>query len=135
MRVWQHRDELRVATSVLPYLYRVVRNLAVDERRKQATQRRWFETSPPEHRSPPTPLEVLEADETRSATERAIAQLPPRRREVFVLAHQHDLTYRQIADIMAISPQTVANHLSAALSDLRAALSPVLTEQMDPANH
>lgn len=134
VRLWEHRRELRPSTGSLPYLYRLVRNLALDECRQHTTRRRWLESDSAQPRHPATPLEVVEVEELRMATARAIDRLPPRRREVFVLAHLHDLSYREIADIMGISSQTVANQLSAALADLRASLGAFLTESLDPAH-
>jgi len=56
---------------------------------------------------------------TRAAIERAIAQLPARRREIFLLVRVHGLPYREVAELLEISPQTVANQMSAALAQLR----------------
>jgi RNA polymerase sigma-70 factor (ECF subfamily) len=48
-----------------------------------------------------------------------VTALPPRRQEALVLARFHGLSYEQIAEVMGISVQTVANQLSSALRDLR----------------
>jgi DNA-directed RNA polymerase specialized sigma24 family protein len=74
------------------------------------------------------PARSLEAEELRNVVEREIDALSARRREVFIFAHLHDLTYRQIAEIMGISVQTVANHMSTALADLRKGLAPYLRD-------
>jgi RNA polymerase sigma-70 factor (ECF subfamily) len=55
--------------------------------------------------------------------ESAITALPERRREIFVLSRYHGLSYREIAEVLEISPQTVANQLSAALATLRESLA------------
>jgi RNA polymerase sigma-70 factor (ECF subfamily) len=60
--------------------------------------------------------------------EAAVLALPERRRTVFLLARFHDLSRGQIAEMMGISPQTVANQLSSALSSLRESLAPLLDE-------
>jgi DNA-directed RNA polymerase specialized sigma24 family protein len=41
------------------------------------------------------------------------------------------MSYSKIALIMGISPQTVANQISSALSDLRRALSPYMESAAD----
>ena len=64
-------------------------------------------------------LELVEQAEERAAVERAIAALPPRRREIFILVRVHGLSYGEVAEILQISPQTVANQMSAALTTLR----------------
>jgi RNA polymerase sigma-70 factor (ECF subfamily) len=62
-------------------------------------------------------------DDLSPLLESALASLPERRRQAFVLAHLHDLTYAQIAAILDRSPQTIANDVSRALADLRGKLA------------
>jgi len=68
-------------------------------------------------------MSALPNDDLRAALERAIATLPPRRREVFLLRVVHDLSYKEIAGVMGTSAQTVANQLSSALRELRTTLA------------
>jgi DNA-directed RNA polymerase specialized sigma24 family protein len=41
---------------------------------------------------------------------------------VFSLFHLQKLSYREISQIMGIRPRSIANHLQAAIADLRSAL-------------
>ena len=68
----------------------------------------------------------LEAEQLRSALDREISLLPARRREIVVLRCVHDLSYKEIAEVMNIAPQTVANQLSSALATLRESLRVLL---------
>jgi len=43
----------------------------------------------------------------------------------------HQLTYREVGEALGIAPQTVANQISRAVTDLRTALAPHL-EQVAP---
>jgi DNA-directed RNA polymerase specialized sigma24 family protein len=43
-----------------------------------------------------------------------------------VLRCYHDLSYKEIADVMDIAEQTVANQLSKGLATLRRSLGPIL---------
>ena len=67
----------------------------------------------------------------RKATGSVVA-LPPRRREVFRLAWFHGLSYQEVADVLAITPRTVANQMSSALKELRTVLGPQLRETLSP---
>ena len=131
VRLWQRRGEFQLSGSVRSYLYQVARNIIRDEGRKGRIRARWAEKGQELGSLPTDPAQNLEAAELRMAVDREIQALPPRRREAFVLAHFHDLTYRQIAEIMGVSSQTVANQISAGLSDLRQALAPYLTTTSD----
>lgn len=128
-RFWQARLEWRQRGSVRGYLYRAVRNRVIDLGRQCRAWERWATRFRHELFSRPrTPVDVVDEAELTAALERAIQMLPERRREVFVLAHLQDLSYQEIADVMNLAPQTVANHMSFALRDLRRALGPVFPE-------
>lgn len=124
VRIWERRRELRPQASPRSYLYRVLRNLITDiHRRRQLSHRFAFLSTLCEVDETPSALALLEADEFSAAAESAIAALPERRRDVFILAHLHDLSYREVAEVLGITPRTVANHMTLALAQLRAALA------------
>ena len=125
VRLWQRRQQLTLHGALSALLYRMVRHLALSavrttERRVAAVEQ-WVRAD-----SVPEPSMHTEACELEAAVAAALDALPKRRREVFVLARFHGLSYNQIADVMDIAPQTVANHFSMALADLRTALGPFL---------
>jgi RNA polymerase sigma-70 factor, ECF subfamily len=132
MRLWERRSSWRPGSDPAAVLYTIVRNLALNERRTRRTRALILRrvTLPPA--APPTPGEELENGELARAIREAIEALPTRRREVFLLARFHGLSYAQIAETMAVSPQTVANHMSAALAALRARLGPLLDNSRIP---
>lgn len=123
-RLWERRRAWRGTGSVSGLLYRLARNSAISQHRHLQAEDRAAEvvreTAPPHHDAPDLSDAAL-----RVALERAIAALPPRRREVFLLRVVHDLSYKEIAAVMGTSPQTVANQLSHALATLRVALADV----------
>jgi len=124
VRVWERRRQLRPHASPRAYLYRVLRNLITDEfRRRRLRERFGFLMGMLDRAEAPSPAATLEAGEFATAAERAIAALPERRRDVFVLAHLHGLSYREVAETLGITPRTVANHMSLALAQLRESLS------------
>jgi RNA polymerase sigma-70 factor (ECF subfamily) len=125
VRLWQRREQWKPPLAVRSILYAISRNLMISQSRSFWTRRRnaVIESLPT---SAPTPIELAEASEVRAAVERAIESLPSRRRLTFILARYHGLSYAEIAERMGVSPQTVANHMSAALHDLRRLLRPHL---------
>jgi len=121
-RLWERRRTWRVEGSVGGLLFRLARNIAISEHRHLQAEERAAsiagETLPTHHDAPERPDAEL-----RAVLEDAIATLPPRRREVFLLRVVHELSYKEIAAVMGTSPQTVANQLSHALGELRKKLS------------
>lgn len=122
VRVWQRRGRWQATGSVRSFLYRIARNLALNENRASQTRARGG-ISLTTDRTDRDPAQLLEEHDLRDAVEAAISALPERRREIFVLSRYHGLSYREIAETLDISPQTVANQLSAALATLRESLA------------
>lgn len=133
VRLWSRRSELDVTGNLAALLYRITRNLALNEQRRRQVRTRSLAGSEPAYPVSPeaTPLERAEEGELRRAARDAVQGLSPRRREVFILSRFHGRRYREIADIMEISEQTVANHMSAALDALRRSLAPYLEERTE----
>lgn len=107
------------------FLLRVARNLCLNRLRKRSVHirlagrlraqlSRWQRT--------PTPSEDSEEAELRRRLEAELERMPDRRREVFLLIRGQGLSYADAARVMGVSPQTVANQMSAALSTLRRSL-------------
>jgi RNA polymerase sigma-70 factor (family 1) len=125
VRLWARRERWSTEGSVRALLYTVTRRMALDARR--GTERRdrvARSVDPPAPAS--TPADEIELRELQEAAARAVSALPARRQEIFRLAREEGLTYQEIASVLELSPQTVANHMSLALTDLRKALAPWL---------
>lgn len=98
------------------FLNRIVRNLLVDRSRRLAN--RTLHDAIDDANEPsvrPTQADALELAETRERYRAAVAALPPRTREVFVLHRVHGLSYKAIACELGISQRTVEWHFAEAI--------------------
>lgn len=128
VRLWHGRERWDPHGGLNALVYRIARNLAIDEQRRRKVRLDWRSArQEAPARQEVDPGELAEAAELRDAVHRAIHALPERRGEVFMLARFHGMSYREIADLLGLAEQTVANHMSAALADIRRALGPYLT--------
>lgn len=133
LQLWRRRTHLEHRGGGMhSYLLRIARNLSLNEQRRRKVVVRAGSRLQDVAPHQPTPAEVVEEAELQAAVEAALEALPARRREVFMLVRFHGLSYRETAEVMGISPQTVANQLSSALAELRRALREYLVE-VDPA--
>lgn len=124
IQIWERRRAWKPRGSARAYLYRIVRNLVIDEKRKQSVRRRWAarqELAPTPH--PANPAEELDATLLAEVFETAVAALPDRRRDVFELVFMRGLSHEEAAGVMNISRQTVANQMSSALRTVRKAVA------------
>jgi RNA polymerase sigma-70 factor (family 1) len=123
VRLWDRRESWRATNSLRPPLYRIARNLALNERRRWSIFRRWASRQRRPERDPSaSPLEETMARDLEQIAARAIDSLPPRRREIFLLVRYSQMSYREAADVLGISTQTVANQISQAMDQLRGVL-------------
>lgn len=123
IQVWERRRAWRPRGSARAYLYRIVRHLVIDRKRRRSVRRRWLDRRGRDDAMrggrAATPADVLDAKLLADRFRAAVASLPDRRREVFELVFQRGLTHAEAAAVMNVSAQTVANQMSAALRTVR----------------
>jgi RNA polymerase sigma-70 factor (ECF subfamily) len=129
-RLWERRDAWRVDESVLPLLLRITRNMSLDSLRRSAT-REGVTDNLPRSPSPPTPSDTTENDEIKALVSQALDCLPDRRREALILARIHGLSRKEVAEVMGLAPQTVANHINLGMDDVRRILAPYFRDSLD----
>jgi RNA polymerase sigma factor (sigma-70 family) len=106
------------------YLQRIVRNLLVD-RAKRAANR--VEHLPIDHHAElavaPDQSYAIEAEDMKRLYRDAVAALPPRTREVFLLHRVDEIGYAEIAERLNISLSTVQWHMAQAILRIGEALN------------
>ena len=102
------------------WLYRVARNLALNEIRKRETPRRLFNQIKDLFRfSDPTPQAQIEAQERRRLLHTLLQRLPEPQRAALWLREQQDMSYREIATVLCVSESKVKIDIFRARSTLR----------------
>jgi RNA polymerase sigma-70 factor (ECF subfamily) len=117
---------VRIDAMARSFLFQTATNLARDHHRRRASHRAGLhvpidgEEIIEDHLGPD---EQLAGEQTRALLERAIAELPPDTRTVFILHRFRDLTYAQIGGLMSLSARTVARKMAEAIERLSSAMS------------
>ena len=119
VRIWRRREAWTPTDRLQAFLYRATRNEALNRRRGRSRALRLLDRLPVLQRHSPSPEKVTEDRRLAQAVQVAIGRLSPRRREIFILSRFHGQTHREIAEVMGIAPQTVANQMNAAVRQLR----------------
>ena len=99
--VWQHAAELRITVSVRAYLFRAVRNRALNRLRDDRFSYIPFEELGEVFASPES-LQI-ETDEITQLVAEAVSQLPGRCRDIFLKSRNEQLSNAEIAAEMHIS--------------------------------
>ena len=63
------------------------------------------------------------ASELLQQVNRAVRELPPKCRIVYKLVKEEGLTYKEVAEVLDISPRTVENHIAVAVRKIGASLN------------
>ncbi len=128
IQLWKNRDKITITSSIENYLKRAVINRSLNQIKYKSR----FESEPDEEQlsDAPTSQEQIEAAELKSVIDKAIETIPERSRLVFKLRRQEDLSLKEIAKKLDISPKTVENQLTKALKILKDAVKPYV-EKMD----
>lgn len=129
LKIWQKRFDLNIQISLKAYLHKMAINAALSHLRKKYNTSSIDDATPQQmkkHAHKETAVQNLEFEELETQVNAAINELPPKCREVFILSRYEELSYKEIASEMGISPKTVENQMSKALKHLRKKLAPYL---------
>ena len=126
-KLWEQREKMEIHTSIKSYLYRMVHNACLNKIKQWQMQSEHHEMIIYSSVTATNHVEqMLVHKELHSQIELAIAELPERCREVFLLSRMQHLSYIQIAQKMQISPNTVETQIVKALKMLRVKLKDYL---------
>lgn len=138
LRAFKALGRFKKKSSFYTWLYCIAVNVCIDYGRHNAR----FQTIPIEEwaRSHDTfdageldlsrsPAKVVELQELRFQIARAIDQLPPKQKAVFIMKRQEGLPLREIARILGCSVGTVKAHLFHATCKLAHLLAPYLENE------
>ena len=122
-RVFQGVSSLREASSFLPWLFVVARNVRRDEAARRGHPLRaqavgLDAVAEPVERGP-SQEDAMVANERLRSVREAIAALPAQQRQCLLLHLREELPYEQIAATLHLSVHTVRNHLAQARKNLR----------------
>lgn len=123
--IWENRQEWNVEEKLKTYMFRAVKYKAVDYWRHERTRQKYTArfSEEREHYISPGVNSKPEESEFIQAVQQAVEELPERPRMVYKLSRLEGLTYREIAEVLEISPKTVETHMSRALDFLRKRLA------------
>jgi RNA polymerase sigma-70 factor (ECF subfamily) len=119
--LWEARTTLDPAQPLRPYIYRMARNRALRHLRDARTHARKEEVLKRTvgALSPNGMETAFDTATLHRHVRRWLDDLPERQREALMLSRLHQLSHREIAAVMTISPRTVNNHIMRALDHLQ----------------
>ncbi len=130
LALFRHLHQVPTA-AFRPWLYRVSRNLCLDQLRRRKFKMRLFRDISGDDEKPQLPRdpnvhrpdEIAEAREAQESIERAIDALPAKFREAFLLCEVDGMSYEDAASVLGCPVKTVSTRLFRARQRFRSLVS------------
>lgn len=117
--LWNNRENLYFNTSLKSYLFTAVRNRCLTSIKKEKTKANSFYELSLLTGYEQSGQDLYFEKELKEKIEKAIANLPDTFREAFELNRFENLTYKEIALKLGVSPKTIDYRIQQALKILR----------------
>lgn len=125
-KMLKNRKETFLKENFIGYLFQSVKNACIDHLKKEKKKAVLFDSNYNERDyfvfDSQTPFSQVMQSELTKLLRDLIEALPPKRRMVFQLIKDEEMSYRQVAELLDISERTVEVHLRLALKDIRESL-------------
>lgn len=127
IKIWRHRETLHTIDQPESYILTIAARHTLDQIKKRLNENRMLQRfSAGLSSAHNDPEELLLLKDTEELIQRAVDQLPPQQKSVYLLSRRQGMSYEEIGRELNISPNTVRNHLVKALAAIR-----VWLEQLD----
>ncbi|MFH5831288.1 RNA polymerase sigma-70 factor [Halalkalibaculum sp. DA3122] len=126
VKVWKGRHKLDPNRKIKSLLYMIARNLAIDFLRHRSTVLEWENEKKALRKFSEHPDyldDQLDKKMKLEHVQAAIEELPERRRLIFIMSRYNRMTYKEIAETLDISVNTVETQIVRALNTLREVLA------------
>ncbi len=120
VKVWEAHAFIREGENFKGLLFIITRNLIFNQHRKNLNENFYKTTVLSAMEDSSFNLEEeIEAKNLSEYIDQLIEELPPSRREIFILSRKEKKSYKEIAELLQISEKTVENQISQALKYLK----------------
>ena len=127
VKFWTNRPQIQQIENLALYLYKAARNQALNyiEKAERRVKNELLEESYYDFHVPtsgPSPLEQLVLAEMAQTVQVAVDNLPERCRLIFRMVREDGLKYKEVAEALNISVNTIDNQMATAVTRIMAAL-------------
>lgn len=125
--LYQRKDHLQIISSLKAYLFSALKNKIINHYHRQLTREKYEKSVGSNLKIATNNLhDDYEAKELKQLLDKKINELPPQCKKVFLMSREEQLPYKEIAERLHISENTVDQHIQKALRILKASIGGVL---------
>ena len=118
-KIWEKRQTIDPEQSFKSFLFTIAYNNIITKFREKAKEkkyREYFMTNASDHYDQE---QTILSDDLQNHVQKIIDKLPPRRKQIFILRKENNLTYKEIAGKLGISSKTVENNINLAIKYIK----------------
>lgn len=129
-KVWEQRAGLTEIENINKYLFVLVKNKSIDQlrKRKELIVLESNESNLEEKVFWEDPENILLDKELSKKISEAVLHLPEKCRLVYRLIKEDGLKYKEASELLNLSPKTIDNHISIAMSRIRQEVEKYLSD-------
>lgn len=124
--LWENRERPIIEYSLKQYLFRAVFNRSMTRIAQNEVKQRADEAYHQRMLTMLQDVDVYQINELSNHIRKAIDELPSSYKEAFIMHRFRDLSYKEISEILNVSPKTVDYRIQQALKILRVQLKDYL---------
>lgn len=119
IKIWESRESLSLEYELSTQLFRVAKSILLDLLRKSRVRKTMQLSSQGEISDSVSLENVAETKDKLKKVMTVIKSLPPVQQEVFSKSRLEDLSHKEIAKELSISPKTIETHITRAIKRLK----------------
>jgi RNA polymerase sigma-70 factor (family 1) len=125
IKIWEKRQDLELIVNLTVYCYVIAKNLSLNflEKQRRTTTLNIEDFSDTLSDLYIDPEQLMITSEMADRINLAVDSLPARCKMIFTLIKENDFKYKEVAEIMSISPKTVENQLAIALKKISVSIN------------
>jgi RNA polymerase sigma-70 factor (ECF subfamily) len=127
LRLWKNRDQLIFGEQITHYLFKATAHTSYNYLRSNKKISPLQDYAGLEKLAMAAGTERVEYQELEVRVRKAVENLPPKCKAIYILSRHEGLRHQQIADTLGLSVKTVENQMGIALEKLRNELKPFLS--------
>lgn len=134
IKLLKNKHKLGEIENFEGYLYQVIKNQALNHKKKGLRDRQIFQQILPEDVQTATyvqPIHKILEDELRTIITNTVEALPPQRKLVYKLMKDDCLKTKEVAQLLGLAEKTVKKHLELAIKDVRQAINNYQADKKD----
>lgn len=122
IKIWKNRSTLQTIFNADAYFFTALYRAIFRHYQQLASERKMIHFLADTQKAVDSTYDTISANETEKLLREAMSKLPPQQKVIFSLSKIEGMSREEIADKLDLSPNTVRNHLAAAVKAVKTQL-------------